>query len=112
VKEELKKIIFQICESMDVEIIRGNIQQDHVHLYLSVPPKYSPAEVMKKIKRKSAEMLWKRSPELRKKYWGQHIWARGYFVTTGGVEDEVIKKYIENQEDEERRLEQLRMWDE
>jgi putative transposase len=79
-------------------------------MYLSVPPRYSPAEVMKRIKGKSAEVLMKRRPELRKKYWGQHVWARGHFVTTGGVEDSVTKKYIEEQEEEEAKAEQLRLW--
>ena len=78
---------------------------------MSVPPRYSPSEVMKRIKGKSETRLWKTFPELRKRYWGQHVWARGYFVTTGGVEDEVIKKYIQEQEYEEQRLEQLRLWD-
>jgi putative transposase len=65
---------------------------------------------MKRIKGKSAEVLMKRRPELRKKYWGQHVWARGHFVTTGGVEDSVTKKYIEEQEEEEAKAEQLRLW--
>ena len=111
VKDELQTILGQICENMDIIILQGKIQSDHVHLYISVPPMYSPSEVMKKLKGKSAERLWKRFPELRRKYWGQHVWARGYFVTTGGVDDEVIRKYIAEQEDEERKLEQLRLWD-
>jgi len=111
VKEELQTILGQLCENMDILILQGKIQSDHVHLYVSVPPMYSPSEVMKKLKGKSAERLWKRFPELRKKYWGQHVWARGYFVTTGGIDDEVIRKYIAEQEDEERKLEQLRLWD-
>ena len=111
VKEELKKIILQLCDNMDILIIQGTIQKDHIHLYLSVPPKYSPSEVMKMIKGKSAAKLWKKFPELKKRYWGQHVWSRGYFVTTGGIDDSVIKKYIQEQEDEELRMEQLRLWD-
>ncbi len=111
VKEELRKILHQLCENMEIDIIQGNIMVNHVHVYLSVPPKYSPSEVMKKLKGKSAEQLWKKFPELRKRYWGQHIWARGYFVTTGGVDDQVIRKYIEQQEEQELKQEQLRLWD-
>ena len=111
VKDELQTILGQLCENMDIIILQGKIQSDHVHLYISVPPMYSPSEVMKKLKGKSAERLWKKFPELRKKYWGQHVWARGYFVTTGGVDDEVIRKYIAEQEEEERKMEQLRLWD-
>ncbi len=111
VKDELQTILGQLCENMDIIILQGKIQSDHVHLYISVPPMYSPSEVMKKLKGKSEERLWKRFPELRKKYWGQHVWARGYFVTTGGIDDEVIRKYIAEQEEEERKMEQLRLWD-
>ena len=111
IKEELKNILSRLCENMDILIIQGKILADHIHLYVSVPPKYSPAYVMKILKGKSAEMLSKKYPELKKKYWGQHIWARGYFVSTGGVDDAVIQKYIQNQEEEGRKLEQLRLWD-
>ncbi len=112
VKEELKEKLYQLCENMDIEIIQGKILSDHVHIYLSIPPKYSPSEVMKKLKGKSAEHLCKKFPELKKRYWGQHIWARGYFVTTGGVDDQTIQDYIENQQEEERKAEQLRLWSE
>jgi putative transposase len=79
-------------------------------MYLSVPPKHSPSEVMKILKGKSAERLREEFPKLRKKYWGMHIWARGYFVSTVGIDREVIKKYVRNQQDEEIRVEQMRLW--
>ncbi len=112
VKEEFKEILHQLCENMDIEIIQGKILADHVDMYLSIPPKYSPSEVMKKLKGKSAGRLSKKFPELKKRYWGQHIWARGYFVTTGGVDDQTIQSYIKKQEEEERKAEQLRLWSE
>ena len=79
-------------------------------MYLSVPPKYSPAEVMKLLKGKSAERLREEFPELRKRYWGLHIWARGYFVSTVGIDRDVIKQYVRQQQDDEMRGEQLRLW--
>jgi putative transposase len=110
VKPRLKEILAELCNWLDIMIIEGAICSDHVHMYLSVPPKYSPSEVMKVLKGKSAERLRDEFPELRKRYWGLHIWARGYFVSTVGVDREVIKKYVRQQQDAEIRGEQLRLW--
>jgi putative transposase len=110
VKPRLKEILVELCNWLDITIIEGAIRSDHIHMYLSVPPKYSPSEVMKILKGKSAERLREEFPKLRKKYWGMHIWARGYFVSTVGVDREVIKKYVRNQQDEEIRVEQMRLW--
>ena len=110
VKPRLKEILVELCNWLDITIIEGAIRSDHIHMYLSVPPKYSPSEVMKILKGKSAERLREEFPKLRKKYWGMHIWARGYFVSTVGVDREVIKKYVRNQQNEEIRVEQMRLW--
>jgi len=110
VKPRLKEILVELCNWLDITIIEGAIRSDHIHMYLSVPPKHSPSEVMKILKGKSAERLREEFPKLRKKYWGMHIWARGYFVSTVGVDREVIKKYVRNQQDEEIRVEQMRLW--
>ena len=110
VKSRLKEILVELCNWLDITIIEGAIRSDHIHMYLSVPPKHSPSEVMKILKGKSAERLREEFPKLRKKYWGMHIWARGYFVSTVGVDREVIKKYVRNQQDEEIRVEQMRLW--
>jgi len=85
----------------------GKIRSNHVHLYLSVPPKYSISQVLKWLKGESATHLFKRYPELMKVYWGRRFWAKGYFVSTVGITDEIIKKYIENQEEQERIEEEL-----
>jgi putative transposase len=110
IKARLKEILIELCEWLDVDIIEGAIASDHVHMYLSVPPKYSPAQVMKVLKGKSSEYLRREFPELRKKYWGMHIWARGYFVSTVGIDREVIRRYVKEQQEDQMRAEQLRLW--
>jgi len=86
-REELQEIIEQLCNWKGFVIIEGSIQPDHVHLFLSVPPKYSPSEVMRILKGKSAQRLMKKHEELRKRYWGMHMWARGYFVSTVEIDE-------------------------
>ena len=109
-KQDLKEILRELCEWKGFEIIEGAISKDHIHMLISVPPKYSPAYVMKILKGKSAERLGKRFPEIRKKYWGMHIWARGYFVSTTGIDDQTIREYVQKQQQEEIKHEQLRLW--
>ena len=110
VKPRLKEILMELCEWLDINIIEGAIASDHVHMYLSVPPKHSPAYVMKVLKGKSAEYLRNEFPDLKKQYWGMHIWARGYFVSTVGIDREIIRQYVKEQEDDQIREEQLRLW--
>jgi REP-associated tyrosine transposase len=110
VKPRLKDILTELCEWLDITIIEGAICTDHVHMYVSVPPKHSPAKVMKLLKGKSAEYLRKEFPELRKQYWGMHIWARGYFVSTVGVDRDVIKAYVKKQIDTQIHEDQMRIW--
>ena len=97
----LKWIIKEICDWKDIEILEGSVQEEHIHLYLSIPPKYSISDSLKWIKGKSAERLFKKFPELKKKYWGNHLWARGYFVSTVGITDNVIREYIQKQRKKE-----------
>ena len=83
---------------------------DHVHMMISIPPKYSVSQVVGYIKGKSAIHLARVYAECRRNYVGQHFWARGYFVSTVGRDEEVIREYIRNQEVEDARLEQLSLW--
>ena len=110
IRERLRDILTELCEWQEITILEGAIKDDHVHLYLSVPAKHSPSEVMKILKGKSAEYLAREFPELAKKYWGMHIWARGYCVSTVGMNEEVISEYVRKQQEEEVKEEQRRLW--
>jgi len=84
---------------MEIEIIKGHVRPDHVHLMLSVPPNLAPSRVMQAIKGKSSNRLMREFRSLNKTFWGRHLWARGYFVaTSGNVTDEVLAKYIQDQD--------------
>ena len=110
VKPGLKQILSELCDWLDITIIKGAICSDHVHMYISVPPKYSPSHVMKILKGKSAERLRREFPELRKQYWGMHIWARGYFVSTVGIDRDIIKNYVKEHVTNQIREDQLKIW--
>ena len=98
VAERARDLIRQVCEARDVVIIRGAVSPDHIHMLLSAPPHLAPAKVVQFIKRRTSRKLQEEFPDLRKRYWGQHLWARGYFcATVGAVDEQVIKAYIENQ---------------
>ena len=106
VKEIVEHKIRQICEWYEVEIEEMNIQQDHIHMLISIPPKHSVSEILGIIKGKSAIHLFKTKRRLKEKpYWGNHFWSRGYFVTTVGVDEDMIRRYIQHQEKEEKRQE-------
>ena len=83
---------------------------DHVHMMIAIPPKYAVSQVVGFIKGKSAIHLARVYGEQKRNFVGQHFWARGYFVSTVGRDEEVIREYIRNQENEDKRLEQLSMW--
>jgi len=94
VGKSLRAIIRQLCEWKQIEILAGNVQTDHIHLVISFPPKYSVAEVIGFLKGKSAIKLFDRHVDLKKRYWGRHFWAKGYCVSTVGLNEEQIKKYV------------------
>ncbi len=95
-----------LSEWLGCEIIELNVQIDHIHVIVSIPPKVSLSVYMGTIKGKLAIKLFKSYPVLKKKpYWGNHFWARGYFVNTVGLDEEMIRRYVKYQEDEERKEE-------
>ena len=103
IAERARDLIRQICQAREVVIVRGSISPDHIHMLLSAPPQLSPAKLVQYIKGRSSRKLQEEFPELSKRYWGQHLWARGYFcATVGAVDEAAIKEYIESQKwDEE-----------
>ena len=101
VAERLREILRQGCQANDITIVRGSIAKDHVHMLLSCPPTLAPSKIMQMLKGRSSKIMQGEFEELRKRYWGQHLWATGYFCrTVGAVTEEMIKEYIENQQDE------------
>ena len=98
ISRRLQELIRQGCEARNITIISGNISKDHVHMLISSPPSLAPSKIVQYLKGRSSRLLQEEYPELKKRYWGQHLWARGYFcATVGNVTEETIKKYIENQ---------------
>jgi len=103
---EISKTIRVYAEKLGCEIVEINIQPDHVHLLLKVPPKVSISKLLGTVKGKSALQVFKQFPYLKvKPYWGNHFWAKGYCVDTVGVDAEMIRKYVKYQEKLERNLE-------
>jgi putative transposase len=101
IARRLRDLIREICRTKDIEILKGHVRPDHVHLLLSLRPEQSPSRVMQAIKGKSSHHLLQDFRTLQRSFWGRHFWARGYFVaTSGNVTDEVIARYIEQQDAE------------
>lgn len=101
IAERTRELIRQSCKSMDITIIKGAISKDHVHILISCPPSLSISKIVQQIKGKSSRVLLQEYKDLKQRYWGQHLWASGYFCRSVGViTDKIIKEYIENQQDE------------
>ena len=98
--QRIRDLIRQTCVQLDVQIMSGAVQPDHVHLLVSVPPNVSVSELMQRIKGRSSRKIMEEYNEMRRQFWGRHFWARGYFAaSSGNVTDEMIKQYIEQQGD-------------
>lgn len=103
VKKDIRDIIKKLCEMKGVQIIEGKVCIDHVHIYVAIPPKLSVSDFMSYLKGKSALMIFDRHPEYRAKHGNKHFWARGYYVATvGNVNEETIREYIRNQEENDK----------
>lgn len=110
----VKQEIYRLCnQKADVEVLEVNVQADHVHLVMVIPPKYAVSKLMGYLKGKLALRVLSRYPQLRKRYWGNHLWSRGYCVSTIGLEEDKIRKYVVWQEKKERDAEshQKRLFD-
>ena len=92
-----REIIRQTCDSLDIQILKGVVSKDHVHLHISYPPKLSISEILKRLKGRSAKMLLVEYSELKKRYWGGHLWGIGYGAwSTGNITDEMIQQYLDH----------------
>ena len=101
IAERLREVLSQGCQAHGITIVRGSVGKDHVHMLISCPPTLSPSKIMQLLKGRSSKIMQEEFEELRKRYWGQHLWATGYFCrTVGTVTEEAIKEYIEKQPDE------------
>jgi putative transposase len=99
-KERVREIVAQVAEELGVEIENGVVSSDHIHVFVSIPPHVPVSEYVKQAKGRSSRKVQQEFPELRKRYWGRHFWARGYFsATSGNVTDDIINQYIDNHSD-------------
>ena len=99
VKERIRELLRQICDANDIQIIRGHVGKDHVHMYISYPPHLSITAIVKSLKGRSSRRIQEEFPQLSRRYWGQHFWAIGYAAfSSGEITDEMIREYIKNHE--------------
>ena len=111
---ELRKHLGELFRTLALQkesrVEEGHLMPDHVHMMISIPPKYAVSHVVGFIKGKSAIHLARTYGERQRNFVGQHFWARGYMVSTVGRDEKMIREYIRNQEAEDQRLDQLKMW--
>jgi putative transposase len=108
-RRDIGKVLRELCRQQAVELVEGHAMSDHVHLCLSIPPKYSVANTVGFLKGKSAIRIHREYLGRQRQFTGFHFWARGYCVSTVGLDEQVIREYIRNQEAEEKRQETLRL---
>ena len=109
-RKHLGDVFRKLAAQKESEIVEGHLMHDHVHMMIAIPPKYSVSNVVGYIKGKSAIHLARVYSERKRNFAGQSFWARGYFVSTVGRDEELIRKYIREQEREDERLDQLGLW--
>ena len=107
IKVDIGKILRQLCQQKGIEIIEAQLCTDHVHMLISIPPKYSVSQIMGYLKGKSSLMIFDRHANLKYKYGNRHFWARGYYVDTVGRNKKVIAEYIRNQLEEDYAADQI-----
>lgn len=97
IQKRCRELIIQICDSEDVRILKGVVSKEHVHMLIEYPPSKSISELVKRLKGRTSRLLQQENPELRKRYWGKHFWARGYGAwSTGNVSETVVEEYLEH----------------
>ena len=106
----LGEVFRRLAEQKESQIEEGHLRPDHVHMMIAIPPKYAVSQVIGYIKGKSAIHLARVYGERKRNFVGQHFWARGFYVSTVGREEAVIREYIQKQEQEDKRLDQMNLW--
>ncbi len=92
-----RDLVRQTCDSLDIQILKGVVSKDHIHLHVSYPPKLSVSDMLKRLKGRSAKILLMEYTELKKRYWGGHLWGIGYGAwSTGNITDEMIQQYLDH----------------
>jgi putative transposase len=109
-RRHLGEVFRKLAAQKESRIEEGHLMPDHVHMMVAIPPKYAVSQVVGFIKGKSAIHLARSYGERSRNFVGQHFWARGYFVSTVGRGEQVIREYIRHQEEEDKRLDQLQLW--
>jgi putative transposase len=110
VRQQLKEILHELAKQRESQIIEGHLRPDHVHMMISIPPKYSVSHVVGYMKGKSAILVAREFMGRYKNFKGYHFWARGYFVSTVGLDEVVIRHYIRNQEQNDQKSDQNRLF--
>ena len=108
-RKEIGGIIRELCRQYGVELVEGYAMRDHIHMLLMIPPKYSVSNTIGFLKGKSAIRIFRDYQQVKRNFTGRHFWARGYCVSTVGLDEKMILEYIRNQERQEKRLEQMRL---
>ena len=108
-RQRLGDVFRTLAKQKECQVVEGHLMPDHVHMLISIPPKYSVAQVIGYIKGKSAIHVARTFFDHKRSFVGQHFWARGYFVSTVGRDEAAIREYIRNQEQEDKRQDQLKL---
>ena len=109
-RRHLGEVFRRLAEQKECQIEEGHLRPDHVHMMIAIPPKYAVSQVIGFIKGKSAIHLARVYGERKRNFVGQHFWARGFWVSTVGRDEAVIREYIRKQEEEDKRLDQMNLW--
>lgn len=108
-RQHLGEVLRRLAQQKESQIEEGHLLPDHVHMLIAIPPKFAVSQVVGFIKGKSAIHIARTYGERARNFSGQHFWARGYFVSTVGLDEETIRRYIQNQEKEDARMDQLNL---
>jgi len=111
IRKRLGEAFHDLARQRECKILEGHLASDHVHVYIAIPPKYAVAQVVGFIKGKSAIHIVRTFGGRKRNFTGEHFWARGYFVSTVGRDEQVIREYIKRQESDDRRVDQQKLWE-